>query len=939
MTSAKLRSLPLFLICLGLANLAAAQDLNIARPDVNPYVDPAGSREGHAHSDATVNEARVYDFYQRQADHYMAGEARPSLIPAFPGLDAGEHGHWGKHNQNKHEDGRWNDIDMGPIVAHTIRHNKVAFGKGVAVLLDDGPLSACFDPVSLTYPIVWEGDFIRFDPFRWGSSRNANVAGNPWFALQPKADSWTRGGNSVSTQYLGHYRYDGRAVFSFMVNGNTILSSPHAEAHHEKKAFGFTLTFPAGFAGGELSLGQLPEDLYIAVRGSDKKATPTMRTSDGVTTVSIPSFEGAASVGIAIGQFQATALTAATNAAKVELATMRQGGSPQWPDVVKTEGTLANNETLPYVIDTIDVPEDTGFDSVMQLTSIGFLPDGTALLATLAGELWQVTGIDDSLKEVQWRRVASGLHQPIGMHIDEDGIFVLERGQITRLHDLNDDGEFDFYENWANDFDSHDKSHTHSFGLVRDDNGAFYFVNWKDILRTGPDRTTQYYAFGVRNCMGFGTGAGGAVLAGPQEGTYTPTSMVIDVHEGEYYGHPGDNPGAVISPPLCFVPRGIDNSTGGFLATTSERWGPLGEGHTLGFSYGYATHYLILRDDTTKRNQGAIVPLEGDFLSGIMRGAFSPTDGQLYVTGIDGWGDYSVSDGCLQRIRYTGAKLRKPVGFQVHSNGIRIDFSTKLDQKAATSFRNYFVHQWNYEYSNQYGSPEYSTKQPESLGHDVINVCSVQLLENQSSIFVEIPWIEPVMQMHIRMHLKDADGTEFKADLFPSLIELGDHFEHQELVAPEPNKHTEITLRADIPEDAGKLVTESGTLVEGSREIVLNCSSALKFASDLIEAKAGESIKLVFKNPDIMPHNVVFVTKGNLKKVGDLSFSMLNDPKAAQKHYTPDVPEVIAGTFLVQPGGEHTLHFTAPEEPGDHHFVCTFPGHWMTMNGIFRVTE
>ena len=77
---------------------------------------------------------------------------------------------------------------------------------------------------------------------------------------------------------------------------------------------------------------------------------------------------------------------------------------------------------------------------------------------------------------------------------------------------------------------------------VRDDEGAFYFVNWKDIFRTSPDRKTEMYAYGVRNCMGVGMDANGNVLVGPQEGTDTPASMVIDVHSGEFYGHPGDGP-------------------------------------------------------------------------------------------------------------------------------------------------------------------------------------------------------------------------------------------------------------------------------------------------------------------------------------------------------------------------------------------------------------
>jgi hypothetical protein len=67
-----------------------------------------------------------------------------------------------------------------------------------------------------------------------------------------------------------------------------------------------------------------------------------------------------------------------------------------------------------------------------------------------------------------------------------------------------------------------------------------------------------------------------------------------------------------------------------------------------------------------------------------------------------------------------------------------------------------------------------------------------------------------------------------------------------------------------------------------------------------------------------MPNIVFIVTRGNLKKVGDLSFSMLNDPKAAEKHYAPEVPEVIANSFLVFPGGKHILHFRAPTTSSTH---------------------
>ena len=99
-----------------------SEGLNLADPEKHPYADPNASREGYELAGETVNEARVYDFYQRQADYYMDNpDLTPKIIPAYPGLDAGLHGHWGKHNQNGHNDGRWNDGDTGEHFAHVVK--------------------------------------------------------------------------------------------------------------------------------------------------------------------------------------------------------------------------------------------------------------------------------------------------------------------------------------------------------------------------------------------------------------------------------------------------------------------------------------------------------------------------------------------------------------------------------------------------------------------------------------------------------------------------------------------------------------------------------------------------------------------------------------------------------------------------------------------------
>ncbi|MFM8581977.1 MAG: hypothetical protein ACKOFW_10790 [Planctomycetaceae bacterium] len=37
------------------------------------------------------------------------------------------------------------------------------------------------------------------------------------------------------------------------------------------------------------------------------------------------------------------------------------------------------------------------------------------------------------------------------------------------------------------------------------------------------------------------------------------------------------------------------------------------------------------------------------------------------------------------------------------------------------------------------------------------------------------------------------------------------------------------------------------------------------------------------------------------------------------------------------PGGEFAIFVTAPMEPGEYPYLCSFPGHWMVMNGVLQV--
>lgn len=104
-----------------------------------------------------------------------------------------------------------------------------------------------------------------------------------------------------------------------------------------------------------------------------------------------------------------------------------------------------------------------------------------------------------------------------------------------------------------------------------------------------------------------------------------------------------------------------------------------------------------------------------------------------------------------------------------------------------------------------------------------------------------------------------------------------------------------------------------------------------------VVVKAGQPIELTLKNPDFMPHNLVIVTPGAADEVAKMAMDLGGE--GFDKQFLPDSPEILHATRLLKEGEEQKLTFTAPEEPGEYPFVCTFPGHSQMMRGIIRVVN
>ena len=173
--------------------------------------------------------------------------------------------------------------------------------------------------------------------------------------------------------------------------------------------------------------------------------------------------------------------------------------------------------------------------------------------------------------------------------------------------------------------------------------------------------------------------------------------------------------------------------------------------------------------------------------------------------------------------------IHKPIGFQVYSNGIRIDFTEPVDPETASKTDNYFAQQWNYEHSKSYGSVEYSVFRPHMVGHDRVDIQGVQILDDGKSVFLEIPRIVPCYQMHVRMHLSGEDGTPFKTDIFPTLLSLGERYEFSGAAANVPGRAETLSLR--VREYGDVVLRGHNPELKTERTITLNAITGIQYFS------------------------------------------------------------------------------------------------------------
>jgi hypothetical protein len=754
---------------------------------------------------------------------------------------------------------KWEEMDYGPFLSasyhntddkSTINGQGCATNKGIAVKLNkEGTATMLFDTDLLRMSGGWTGGYVNYKGVVFDGSHGPNPSPAPdvqmVFQVNP-SPGWSKGDDfkdprklptgpgaaevpfgplpSDWAKYRGLFMSGRNVVFTYTVGSAGVLEMPASEQIGGQTVLTrtFNVTKPGSGAAHlviadgieapatpsidsttPVAVSNDPKNpdsrLMVAAIGAPKDAK--WAVADGRIVLKLPAFAGGEAFKIVYWKGAAAdaakfqdALKGAGQVAKLEEFT--KGGAPNWPEVVTVKGETGQADgKLAYVVDQIPPPYDNAYKSWIRFGGVDFFKDGRAALSTWSGDVWIASGIDEKLEKVEWRRYATGLFQPLGLKIVEDEVYVLGRDQITRLHDLNQDGEADLYENFNNDVQVTPGFHEFALDLHTDPQGNFYFAKggpvnpggrgWGPLsnhngtlLRVSKDGSKlDVYATGIRAPNGIGVGPNGEVTCGDNQGTWVPACYVHMVRkQGEFVGvtdlsHTAELP-TDYTRHIAFLPMDVDNSGGAQVWVTSDKWGPF-KGKLFHLSYGTATLHQMLVEEVNGQLQGGAVRFPAKFETGAMRARFNDKDGQLYVAGLKGWQTSGSKDAGFYRVRYTGEPVTMQNSLRVTDKGIHIGFTNPVDPETAGDAESYSIEQYNYRWTKEYGSPDYKVSDPEAKGRDSVDIKSVKLSGDKKSVFLEVPGLKPVMQMRIKMDVKGADGSELPKEIANTINVVG----------------------------------------------------------------------------------------------------------------------------------------------------------------------
>jgi cytochrome c551/c552 len=393
---------------------------------------------------------------------------------------------------------------------------------------------------------------------------------------------------------------------------------------------------------------------------------------------------------------------------------------------------------------------------------MAFRDDGKLVVAS-----WDLDGavflIDpDAPLEHRVRRIAEGLHEPLGLTIVDGRIFVLQKQELTELVDTDGDELIDRYRAVSYDWPSSSNFHSFAFGLEHRDE-HFYFLlsicvlpggascpeqlpTQGKLLRLDHSGKVEIVASGFRTPNGMAFGPDGELYVTDNQGDWLPSSKLIRVEAGGFYGSRAVPDEGVLEraelPPSVWLPQDeIGNSPTQPLLLTE---GPYSGQLVFGDVYNGGIKRVFL-ETVQGLQQGAAFHFSAGFQGAVNRLVRGPDDA-IYVGEVGNppnWGEYGKPWFGLERLDWLGNEAFEMRSVRAQPDGFSIELTQPLADDQELSAADVQVKQWFYYPNEQYGGPKYD--------ETVLSVADVEVAQDRQSLRLRIPGLKPGYVVYMRL--------------------------------------------------------------------------------------------------------------------------------------------------------------------------------------------
>ncbi|MGA5299784.1 family 16 glycoside hydrolase [Nucisporomicrobium flavum] len=406
-----------------------------------------------------------------------------------------------------------------------------------------------------------------------------------------------------------------------------------------------------------------------------------------------------------------------------------------------------------------------------QVSAMDWFPDGRLAIATwggsdtVAGEVYVLSGVTGatSPSQVTYKKIATGLREPMGLKIVDGTIYVSQKHELTELNDTNGDGVIDQYRRVATwPFDGN--FHEFAFGLLYKD--GYFYLNLSVSIDLGGATTVpqgsanrgtslkinrstgavQYVAGGLRTPDGIGWGPEGDVFVTDNQGGWLPASKLVQIKQDRFFGHytdpDGPYDGQPVTQPVLWLPQNeIANSPSTPLMLDS---GPYA-GQMI---FGDVTYGGIQRASLEKVNgqyQGAVFRMTQGLEMGVLRTSLGP-DGALYVGGLGAggnWGQEGKLTYGLQKLTPNGTSVFDIKAMRAVSGGFELEYTQPVSADTAAQLAaRYRAEQWRYVPTPAYGGPK--------VDEETLPVASATLSADRLKVTLKLNGLKPGRVVHVR---------------------------------------------------------------------------------------------------------------------------------------------------------------------------------------------